>query len=69
MSLDLDLAGSLWLAAQSGRSARAVEAELKRLARENYELRTRVHHMADGFPDGVTKEEWEIIKELRRCAP
>lgn len=69
MTFDASLGSSLWLAAQGGSAAREIEREIKRLARENYALSVRVQHMINGFPDGVTKDEWDILKELRRCTP
>lgn len=65
----MSLACSLWLAAQSGSAANAVREELLRLSRDNEVLQGRIEHMQAGLPDGVTKEEWDIIKELRKATP
>lgn len=49
-----------WLLAKGGR-----EAEM--LCHYIGELHRRIRRLNDGTPEGVTAEEWEIIKELRRA--
>lgn len=54
-------AALVWLEAQEGQPARLIDGLIRRQA-------AQIQLLREGIPSDVTREEWEIIRELRRCA-
>lgn len=67
--MPLDDYERMTLEAVGGIAGSRVRDLFDRLMTENNELRTRNERLARGLPDGVTSEEWDIIRELRIQRP